>query len=69
MTNTRGIELQDAMSVALQAGQGIHTVSSSPFWKNDGVEPAKRHRSERMRAARAQTSGKIADRRILASEP
>jgi len=69
MTNTRGIELQDAMSVALQAGQGIHTVSSSPFCKNDLVEPAKRHRSERMRATRAQTSGKIADRRILASEP
>lgn len=68
MTKTRGIELQDAMSVVLQARQGIHTVSSSPFCKKDRVEPAKRHRSERMRATRAQTSGKIADRRILASD-
>ena len=69
MANTRGIKLQDAMSVALQAGQGILTVSSSPFCKKDRVEPPKRHRSERMRATRAQSSGKIADRRILASEP
>ena len=68
MTKTRGIKLQVPMSVALHAGQGIHTVSSSPFCKKDLVEPAKRHRSERMRAARAQTSGKIADRRILAGD-
>jgi hypothetical protein len=44
---------------------GRHTVSSSPFCRNDRVDPAKMHSRERTSATRAHNNGKIAEKRML----
>jgi hypothetical protein len=41
------------------------TVSSSPFCKNEGVDPANRHNRERTSATRAHNNGKTAEKRMF----